>query len=90
MRKIQDLISNARANQLQYYRGPRHEVQKWFKSRDISIATDIWILDDYNGWEAIVGAWDRIWILKSKNGVIWIKDIQPVQGFKPNGMMIIS
>jgi hypothetical protein len=28
--------------------------------------------------------------LKSKNGVIWVKDIQHVQGFKPNGTLIIS
>lgn len=89
MRKIQDLISNARANQLQYRR-PRQEVRKWFQTRDILIATDIWIYDNCNGWEAIVGAWDRIWILKSKDGVIWIKDIQHVQGFKPNGTIIVS
>lgn len=90
MRRVRDIIQNARADQLKYKK-PRHKVRKWFKARDIPIATEIWIQPEYpNGWEAIVGAWDRIWILKSKDGVIWVKDIQPVQGFKPNGTLIVS
>ncbi len=90
MRRIQDLMKNAIIDQLKYKK-PQHEVRKWFKARDIPIVTEIWIQPLYpNGWEATLAAWDRIWILKSKNGVIWVKDIQPVQGFKPNGTLIIS
>lgn len=90
MRRIRDIIKNARANQLQYKK-PQQEVRDWFEIRDIPIATEIWIQELYPyGWEAILGAWDRIWILKSKDGVIWVKDIQCVQGFRPNGTLIIS
>jgi len=90
MRRIRDVRKNARVNQLQYKK-PRYEVQKWFKSRNIPIATEIWIQPEYpNGWEAILGAWDRIWILKCDRGTIYVKDIQHVQGFRPNGTLIIS
>ena len=90
MRRIREIRQNARADQLQYKK-PRHEVQKWFKARSIPIATEIWIFAEYPGsWEAILGAWDRIWILKCDRGTIYVKDIQHVQGFKPNGTLIIS
>ena len=90
MRQIRDVRKNARVNQLQYEK-PRHEVRKWFEARDIPIATEIWIYPEYSSnWEAILGAWDRTWILKCDRGTIYIKDIQHVQGFKPNGALIIS
>jgi hypothetical protein len=91
MRRIRDIRRNARIDQLKYKK-PRYEVQKWFKARNILIATEIWIYPEPpNGWEAIIGAWDRIWILKSDcGGTIRIKDIQHVQGFRPNGTLIIS
>ncbi len=90
MRRIRDVRKNASVDQLRYKK-LRYEVRVWFKARNIPIATEIWILPEYpNGWEAVLGAWDRIWILKSKDGVIWVKDIQHVQGFKPNGTLIIS
>ena len=90
MRRIRDTRRNARAEQLRH-RQPRFEVRKWFKSRNIPITTEIWIYPEYpNGWEAILGAWDRIWILKCDRGTISIKDIQHVQGFNPNGTLIIS
>ena len=90
MRRIRELIRNAKANQLQY-ETPRDEVRKWFKARDIPIATEIWIHTEYpDVWEATLGAWDRIWILKSVRGAIFVKDIQHIQGFKPNGTIIVS
>jgi hypothetical protein len=90
MRRIRDVRKNARIEQLRY-KQPRYEVRKWFKARNIPIVTEIWIYPEYpNGWEAILGAWNRIWILKSDRGMIHIKDIQHVQGFKPNGTLIIS
>ena len=90
MRRIRDIRKNGKVEQLKYKK-PRYEVRKWFKSRNIPILTEIWIYPEYpNGWEAILGAWNRIWILKCDHGVISIKDIQHVQGFNPNGPLIIS
>lgn len=90
MRKIRDIKTNASADLLRYKK-PRHEVRKWFHTRNIPIATEIWIFPEYpEGWEAVLGAWDRIWILKSIRGTIYVKDIQHVQGFKLNGTLIIS
>lgn len=90
MRKIRDVRKNALANQLQYKR-PQADVRKWFKARDIPIATEIWIYPLYpSGWEAILGAWDRVWILRNDRGAIYVKDIQPVQGFHKNGTLIVS
>ncbi len=90
MRRIRDVRKNGRIEQLRH-RQPRNIVRKWFKSRNIPIVTEIWIYPEYpHGWEAILGAWDRIWILKYDRGTIHIKDIQHVQGFKPNGTLIIS
>lgn len=90
MRKIRDVYKNAQADRMQY-KVPQFQVRKWFHQRKILIATDIWIYPDYpDGWEAILGAWDRVWILKSIKGVIWVKDIQPNRGFNPNGTLIVS
>ncbi len=89
MRRIRDIRANGKTDLLQYKK-PQFEVRKWFKARDIPIATEIWIYPEHNGWEAILGAWDRIWILKCDRGTIYVKDIQHVQGFKPNGTLIIS
>lgn len=90
MRRIRDVRKNGKTEQLKH-KQPRYEVRKWFKSRNIPITTEIWIYPEYpNGWEAILGAWDRIWILKYDRGTIYVKDIQHVQGFKPNGTLVIS
>jgi len=90
MRKIRDIRKKALANQIQYKK-PEVEVRTWFYKRNIPIATEIWIYPLYpNGWEAILGAWDRVWILKCDRGVIWVKDIQAVQGFNENGTLIVS
>jgi hypothetical protein len=90
MRRIQDIRGNGKTEQLRYKK-PRYEVRVWFKARDIPITTEIWIYPEYpDGWEAILGAWDRVWILKSDRGVISVKDIQHVQGFNPNGTLIVS
>jgi len=90
MRQIQDIRNNGKVNQLQY-KQPRCDVRKWFKARNIPITTEIWIYLEYpTGWEAILGAWDRVWILKCNRGTIYVKDIQHVQGFKPNGALIVS
>lgn len=84
------LRQNARANQIQF-KPLKKEVEEWFKHRDIPIQTDIWIYPNYpNGWEAVVGAWDRVWIFESYKGRFSIKDVQHMQGFKPNGTLIRS
>lgn len=82
--------TKALANQMQYLK-PQFEVRKWFKKRGIPIATDIWVYPLYpGGWEAVLGAWDRVWIMKCDRGAIYVKDIQHVQGFNPNGTLKIS
>lgn len=61
-------------------------MRKWFSDRDIELATDIWITPFFpSGWEAVVGAWDRVWILEGRNNLVWIKDIQHMQGFTKAG-----
>lgn len=90
MRKIRDVYSKAQADQLQY-KHPRKVIRSWFKKRDILIATDIWIHPRYPyGWDAILGAWDRVWILRVHQNNITVVDIQHVQGFRRNGTLIVS
>jgi hypothetical protein len=91
MRRIRDVRKNGKVDQLQYKK-PQCEVRKWFKARNIPIATEIWIYPEPpSGWEAILGAWDRVWILKcDRSGTIYVKDIQHVQGFNLNGTLIVS
>lgn len=90
MRKIRDVYKNAQINQAQY-KHPRKVIRQWFEERDIHIATDIWIHPRYPyGWEAILGAWDRVWVLRVQQNKVNIVDIQHVQGFKPNGALIVS
>ena len=84
------LRKNARANQVQF-KPLIKVVEKWFKHRDIPMQTDVWIYPNYpNGWEAVVGAWDRVWIFECYKGSFSIIDVQHMQGFKPNGTLIRS
>lgn len=90
MRKIRDVYKNVQINQAQYEQ-PKEVIRQWFAERDIHIATDIWIHPRYPyGWEAILGAWDRVWIIRVHKNNITIVDIQHVQGFWRNGALIVS
>lgn len=87
---MRNLRKKALADQLKY-RKPKKAVEEWFAARDIPIATEIWITPLYpNGWEAVLGAWERVWIMRNDRGDIYIKDIQHVVGFNPNGTLIVS
>lgn len=98
MRKMTDprkIRQTAIANQLPY-KGARKKIEAWFNIRKIPIDTEIWVYNNYPyGYEAVVGAWERVWIFKYfctniNGGYLSIKDIQPVQGFLPNGALIVS
>lgn len=90
MRRIKNPRKNALVNQMQF-RKPQAQVRKWFEERDIPIVSEIWIYPIYPfGWDAVLAAWDRVWILNCDRGKIVVKDIQPVQGFRPNGTLITS
>jgi len=81
------LRQQARANQLQF-RSQIQAVEMWFESRDIPISTDVWIYPDYpDGYHAVCGAWDRVWIFEFYRGWLQIYDVQKVQGFNPNGTL---
>lgn len=84
--------SLAWSNQLQYGL-PRALVASWLDLRGIQKQSDIWIRPLYpSGYEAVVAAWNRVWIFRYniRTKELVIKDIQHVQGFYPNGMLIIS
>ena len=90
MRKIRDVYKNAQINQAQYPH-PKKVIREWFEKADIYIATDIWIHPRYPyGWDAVLGAWDRVWILRVHKNNVTVVEIQHVQGFRPNGMLIVS
>ena len=90
MRKIRDVYTNAQIDQTQYQQ-PKKVIRQWFDERDIPITTDIWIHPRYPyGWEAVLGAWDRVWILRVHQNNVTIIDIQHVQGFRRNGTLIVS
>lgn len=90
MRKIRDVKRNAQINQSRYEQ-PKQVIWEWFNTAGIRIDTDIWIHPRYPyGWDAVLGAWDRVWVIRVHKNQVTITDIQHVQGFKRNGTLIVS
>lgn len=81
----------AKANQRRYH-SAQTKIRHWMEDRDIvPIQSEIIIYPEYpDTWEAVVAAWDRVWIFRVVRGEIRIRDIQHVRGFRPNGALIFS
>lgn len=102
MQIIPNLRKTAMANQLQFKR-PQQIVEEWFESRNIGpLQSDIQIFPEYGeyhtGWQAAVIVWDRVWIVGGEYYTranitrfkLFIDDIQPIRGFRPNGAIIFK
>lgn len=86
-----DPLKQARIDQLRFRR-PIREIRNWLTKRDIlPLESDIQIYSNYpSGYFAVVCVWNRVWIFKRDRADLYIVDIQPIQGFRENGMIIFS
>lgn len=91
-RKVKNPNLRAKAiHQLQYKKSIQ-EIKRWMRNRDIGpLQSDVWIYPNYPyGYEAAVCAWNRVWLFRRFGTHFYIDDIQPLQGFRPNGTIIFK
>lgn len=80
----------AQANQLQYRR-PKIIIEKWLTDRCIPPQTEVWIFPNYSdGYFAVVGAADRMWVFEWYQDHISIRNIHQPRGFRANGAPIFT
>lgn len=73
------------------YRKPLLKMKDVLEKMNIKPETDIEIYPIYPfDWYGIFGAHDRVWIFRSRKGVISLAEIQPVHGFGKNGRLILK
>ena len=71
------------------YRKPVKIVQCFLKDINIIPETDIIIYPDYPyNWHATVGANNRLYIIKSLEGHLFIENIESISGFNKSGTFI--